>query len=210
MPGEPVPGAPEARRLAAMVSGLNAIVWEGDPQTLEVRWVNDRITEVLGHPVAAWRADPDLWRRVIHPEDRDDAVAEIRRVTGGAGVDVLYDVTGAAAVFGAALGAVARFGRLILLGDTGTPSAQRLTKDVIVNGLSVIGAHDMHGEHPASEQAPWNNVRMGDLFFRYLARGDMRVDDLVSHRFQPERAADAYQLVQSRDPAAMGILFNWR
>src|SRR5215207_780385 len=62
-----------------MVAGLNAVVWERDPETLAVRWVNDRIAEVLGYPVEAWHADPGLWRRVLHPDDRDEAIAAVRR-----------------------------------------------------------------------------------------------------------------------------------
>ncbi len=80
----------------------------------------------------------------------EQAVAQIRADTDGRGVDVVYDVTGAAAVFAPALGALARFGRLVLLGDTGRPSEQRLSADVIVEGLTVVGAHDMHGEFTAT------------------------------------------------------------
>jgi anti-anti-sigma factor len=69
----------EAGRLAAMVAGLNAVVWERDPETLHIRWVSERIEEVLGYPAEAWRSDPDLWRRVLHPADRDQAVAAVRR-----------------------------------------------------------------------------------------------------------------------------------
>ncbi|MBV9282602.1 MAG: zinc-binding alcohol dehydrogenase, partial [Chloroflexi bacterium] len=73
-------------------------------------------------------------------------VAEARdavlRLTDGCGVHVVYDVTGAPRVFPAALGLLRRFGRLVLLGDTGTPGEQHLTGDVITRGLRIIGAHD--------------------------------------------------------------------
>ena len=75
--GAPGSGSDTAR-LAAMVAGLDAVVCELDPETFEVRWANDRIVEVLGYPVAAWRADPDLWVRVLHPDDREEAVATAR------------------------------------------------------------------------------------------------------------------------------------
>ena len=54
-----------------MVAGLNAVVWERDPRTWQIRFVNDRIEELLGHPREEWLADPDLWRRSLHPDDRD-------------------------------------------------------------------------------------------------------------------------------------------
>ncbi|MFD7989447.1 zinc-binding alcohol dehydrogenase [Kitasatospora indigofera] len=137
------------------------------------------------------------------------AAEEIRRRTGGAGADVVYDVTGAAAVFAAAQRAVRKYGRLVLLGDTGTPSAQSLTPELINNGLTVVGAHDMHGEFPADERSPWNNQRMGELFFGYLERGAMSTDALVSHRFPAEQAEAAYRLVRQRPAGLTGLLFDW-
>src|SRR4051794_29033667 len=61
-----------------MVAGLNAIVWERDPDTFAIRWVNDRIVELLGHPLQAWYDDPELWQRTVHPDDRARAVAAVR------------------------------------------------------------------------------------------------------------------------------------
>src|SRR4051794_6101204 len=61
-----------------MVAGLNAIVWERDPHTFAIRWVNDRVVELLGHPLQAWYDDPGLWERMLHPDDRERAVAAVR------------------------------------------------------------------------------------------------------------------------------------
>src|SRR4051812_33298727 len=57
-----------------MVAGLNAIVWERDPRTGEFRFVSDRVHELLGHTPEQWFTDPDLWRRSIHPDDREDVL----------------------------------------------------------------------------------------------------------------------------------------
>src|SRR4051812_44552894 len=77
-----------AARLRAMVAGLNAVVWEQDPVTLRIRFVNDRIEELLGHPVGAWTADPDLWRRTVHADDRERAMAAV-----GEAIEVGQDFT---------------------------------------------------------------------------------------------------------------------
>ena len=73
----------DAARLRGMVAGLNAIVWERDPVTWAIRFVNDRIEEVLGYPAARWRADPDLWFEVLHPDDREPTVAAVQRALAG-------------------------------------------------------------------------------------------------------------------------------
>src|SRR5688500_10663737 len=54
-----------------MVAGLNAVVWERDPVPWRIRYVNERIEELLGHPRESWLADPDLWQRSLHPDDRE-------------------------------------------------------------------------------------------------------------------------------------------
>ena len=82
-----------AARLQAMVSGLNAIVWERDPETWRFKFVNERIQELLGYSVADWLADPQLWQRIIDPEDRDDAVAAVRRgISEGRDFSLTYRV----------------------------------------------------------------------------------------------------------------------
>jgi threonine dehydrogenase-like Zn-dependent dehydrogenase len=135
-----------------------------------------------------------------------DAVAEL---TGGRMADVVYDVTGHPAVFSAALGLVRRFGKLLLLGDTGTPSEQRLTSDVIRKGLSIVGAHDTHPPVLASDHAYWSHTNMATLFFTYLERGQMRVSDLVTHCFQPGAAPEAYRMLTQDRTSAVGVLFDW-
>ncbi|GHO45780.1 zinc-dependent alcohol dehydrogenase [Ktedonospora formicarum] len=139
----------------------------------------------------------------------EQAREEVLKLTQNEGVNVVYDVTGAASVFSQALQLLRPFGRLILLGDTGTPSAQQLTKDVITKGLTIVGAHDMHAELPATDTSYWNNLRQGELFFKYLQRGDMRVNDLITHRYSPLDAPEAYRMLREERAKAMGVLFDW-
>jgi threonine dehydrogenase-like Zn-dependent dehydrogenase len=104
-------------------------------------------------------------------------VAEAREavlhLTEGRGADVVYDVTGAPSVFPEALRLLRRFGRLVLLGDTGTPAEQRLTGDVVTRGLRIVGAHDSNPPAESTDHAYWSHPRMTELFFTYLQRGDM-------------------------------------
>jgi threonine dehydrogenase-like Zn-dependent dehydrogenase len=134
---------------------------------------------------------------------------EVERLTDGRGADVVYDVTGHAAVLSAALPLARRFGKLLLLGDTGSPSEQRLTSDVVTRGVRIIGAHDGNPPATATDHAWWTHANMARLFFTYLERGQMRVSDLVTHRFRPEDAPAAYDLLTRDRASAMGVVFEW-
>ncbi|HEX6552496.1 MAG TPA: zinc-binding dehydrogenase, partial [Ktedonobacteraceae bacterium] len=138
-----------------------------------------------------------------------EAREHILKLTEGAGADVVYDVTGAAPVFSIALTTLRRFGRLLLLGDTGTPSEQRLTGDVVTKGLTIVGAHDSNPPPVSTDHAYWSKHRTVELFFTYLLRGDMRVSGLVTHRFSPLDAAEAYRVLREERLTVMGVLFDW-
>ena len=37
----------------------------------------------------------------------------------------------------------------------------------------------------------------------------MRVSDLVTHRFKPDQAAQAYAMLDKQRETAMGVIFEW-
>ncbi len=137
------------------------------------------------------------------------AEAAVAKITHGRLADVVYDITGNAAVLPTALPLARRFGKVILLGDTGAPSEQRLTGDIIRRGVTLIGAHSTNPPPIASDYAHWTHEHMTELFFTYLERGAMRVEDLITHRYDPRQAAAAYAMLTQDRSQAMGVLFDW-
>lgn len=119
------------------------------------------------------------------------AEQDIAAITQGRLADVVYDVTGNAAVLPTAFPLARRFGKVILLGDTGTPSEQRLTGDIIRRGVTLIGSHSTYPPPAASDYAHWTHANMTKLFFAYLERAEMQVEDLITHRYNPRDAAEA-------------------
>jgi len=136
-----------------------------------------------------------------------DAGPFVKEHTEGQGADVVYDVTGHYAVFPLALKLARDFGKLILLGDTPHPSRQHLTHDVLTRQVNVVGTHN--AKLPAAH-AYWTRPRQILLFLQYIQRGQMRVSDLITHRFQPSDAAEVYAMLQEDRASTMGILFDWR
>ena len=50
---------------------------------------------------------------------------------------------------------------------------------------------------------------MARLFFDYVRRGQMRVSDLITHRFRPQEAAEVYRMLLHDRGATVGVVFDW-
>ncbi len=137
-----------------------------------------------------------------------EAVAEL---TGGEGVGVAYDVTGAPDALAALADLTRDAGTLVLVGDTAWPGRQVLGGTVLRRAQTVVGVHDSDipraaaGRHLRGTFA--ENV---GLFFRLLVQGRMAVADLVTHTFAAADAEAAYKLVAAPDNDAIGVLLDWR
>ena len=71
-----------AHRAAGMFD-RPVIVWEGDAQTFAFSYVSSSAEELLGHPARRWTTEATFWAEtVVHPDDRDDAVAYCALATG--------------------------------------------------------------------------------------------------------------------------------
>ena len=116
---------------------------------------------------------------------------------------LIVDTTGNPAVFAEALGLAARYGKLVLLGDTGYPSRQCLTSDVMTKGLTIVATHDHQ------DRGGWTQRRIDELFFKLALDGSFRLDGLITHEFRPDACREAYSLVTQRREDVVGVLFDW-
>lgn len=72
-----------AARAETMFDGEAIIVWEGDAQTFQFSFVSGSAAGLLGHPVERWTSEATFWAdTVVHPEDRDEAIAYCALATG--------------------------------------------------------------------------------------------------------------------------------
>jgi len=67
------------QRYRELVEGLAAIVWEADPNTWQFTFVSPQAEEILGYPISRWLTERDFWVKLIHPDDRQHAVAACRQ-----------------------------------------------------------------------------------------------------------------------------------
>ena len=75
---------PDAYRM--LVEGVPAILYIDRPDELSTNlYTSPQIESLLGYPLHEWMADPELWKAVIHPDDRERVLAanEASNRTGG-------------------------------------------------------------------------------------------------------------------------------
>ena len=86
----------ELKRLRSLISDLDAIVWEADPETYRFSFVSERASEILGYTPGEWLRDPEFWGDHIHPDDRAATIERCRAaVAVGHDYDVEYRFIGA-------------------------------------------------------------------------------------------------------------------
>ena len=139
----------------------------------------------------------------IFNSDIAECLDEIQTLNDGAGPSIVLDVTGNPAVLKHALAAAAQFGKVILLGDTGYPSKQRLSSDVMMKGLTILATHESH------DRGGWTQRRIDHLFFQEVLSGRFDLSGLITHEFLPSDCKQAYALANEQTEQVMGILFDW-
>ncbi|MCP1311794.1 zinc-binding dehydrogenase [Paenibacillus tyrfis] len=94
--------------------------------------------------------------------DAAKAKGEISKKTNGKMLDVVFDITGHPVVLAQATQLVNKFGRVILLGDTATPTAQGMGSNVVSNSVAIL---DIHG---TMNYKGWDHPDMAALYLSYI------------------------------------------
>jgi PAS domain S-box-containing protein len=64
----------------ALVEQIPAVVYvDADDESSSALYMSPQVEELLGYTQEEWLEDPDLWIRLLHPEDRERALAEANR-----------------------------------------------------------------------------------------------------------------------------------
>ncbi|TMB57691.1 MAG: EAL domain-containing protein [Chloroflexi bacterium] len=109
-------------RYRELVEGLPGIVYLDRPGAL-AKYISPQVEPLLGYSVDEWLADPDLWVKLLHPDDRERAVAEL--AAGEASGER----------FMSEYRLVARDGRVVWIRDEATPTRDQ--QGVLVHGVMI-------------------------------------------------------------------------
>lgn len=132
---------------------------------------------------------------------------EVKALTGGRGVDVVFDPVGGP-VFDACLRCCAQFGRMVIIGFAQgeiqqVPANLLLVKNIALHGF-YYGAHVGWGLADEREARATKVRAMMQTLFDWTASG--RLSPCVSHRYPLERYREAMQAVHSRESRGKVVL----
>ena len=133
----------------------------------------------------------------------EDLRARVKDLTGGRGVDVVYDPVGGD-LFDAALRSTAWEGRLVIIGFAGGKVPQIPANLLLVKNLSAVGFY--WGSYRAKDPA---RVRASfETLFGWVAAGKLKPH--ISETFPLEQAAQAIRVLQSRKATGKVVLTTGR
>jgi threonine dehydrogenase-like Zn-dependent dehydrogenase len=112
-----------------------------------------------------------------------DNVAEVKKLTGGFGVERAVDCSAHAAARATAIRATRKWGRIVFIGEGGTVEIHP-SPDMI---------HDQKTVYGSWVTSTW---LMEELVER-LVRWNLHPADIITHRFPLQRAGEAYSLMAS-------------
>ncbi|MFN9152152.1 MAG: NADPH:quinone oxidoreductase family protein [bacterium] len=124
---------------------------------------------------------------------------EVKKLTGGRGVDVVFDPVGGP-VFDACLRSCAQYGRMLIIGFAQgqiqqVPANLLLVKNIVLHGF-YFGAHAGWGlADERAQRAPKVQAMMDELF-AWTVKG--RLKPHVSHAYPMERYREAMAALQAR------------
>jgi 2-desacetyl-2-hydroxyethyl bacteriochlorophyllide A dehydrogenase len=137
-----------------------------------------------------------------------DVPAELTRLTGGQGPEIVVEATGSPAVVPLALQVVAKGGRVVLLGSTRGRVELDLYSQIHRKGVKLIGAHESVQDLdlvPAS----WPKARNLEMLAGLLASGELRASGLITHTIAPDNALDIYDTLAARPEHYLGVVIDW-
>jgi threonine dehydrogenase-like Zn-dependent dehydrogenase len=127
-------------------------------------------------------------------ESGPDNVADVRKMTGGRGVERAVDCSGNALARSTAIRCTGRWGRIVLLGEGG--------------GLELEPSPDLlHDQKTVFGSWVTSTWLMEELVERLVA-WDLHPSDLITDRFALQRAGDAYGLMASGKCGKVAVCFD--
>ena len=144
--------------------------------------------------------------------DADEAQAQIQEITNGDLGNITVDAVGHSGVVMQALRATASHGQIIILGTPRVSVPGDLTdllSDTHLRWITIRGALEwcvpMYPDI-GNRTSQWSKQQ---TIFDWMARGQLQVEPLISHRLKPEQIKQAYEGLLNEPNVYTGVVLDW-
>jgi 2-desacetyl-2-hydroxyethyl bacteriochlorophyllide A dehydrogenase len=140
---------------------------------------------------------------------RDDLVAEIGRLTGGRGAELVFDATRTPKTLPTMMKVAANGGKVLMVGSAmGTVELDAFT-ELQLKELSIVGCFQPAAPLEPHHFLPWTQRRNRETFMRLTATGQVRLDHLITHRAPFREAPAIYEMIRRGGHDWLGVLFTY-
>ncbi|HUS80324.1 MAG TPA: zinc-binding dehydrogenase [Armatimonadota bacterium] len=138
-----------------------------------------------------------------------DILDRVSTATRGRMADCVFEVTGVADLIPREMDLLRRQGRIVILSSPRGKTEFDFHDYCNSPSLTIIGAHN--GSHPQFETPynPWTPHRNVELLFDLIAGGEVRLAELITHRFHWQDAPAAYEMLMADRGEAGAVVLDW-
>lgn len=140
---------------------------------------------------------------------QEDAVEAIFAATGGRGAPAILEATGNAQVIPQALKMAANGGRIVLTGALEEEVSISFHAEFIRRELSLLAAFQPFCPVKDNIYWRWTQQENRRLALEMLAAGELRVAEMLTHRFPADKAPKVYERIKAADRDMLGVLLQW-
>ena len=142
----------------------------------------------------------------------DAAQAEIQEISGGEFGNITVDAVGHSSVVMQALRATANHGQLIILGSPRVSVHGDLTdllSETHLRWITIRGALEWCVPMYPDIGNRTSQFGKQQTIFDWMARGQLQVEPLISHRLKPEQIKQAYDGLLNEPDVYTGVVLDW-
>ena len=144
--------------------------------------------------------------------DADETQAQIQEITGGELGNITVDAVGHSSVVMQALRATANHGQLIILGSPRVSVQGDLTdllSETHLRWITIRGALEWCVPMYPDIGNRTSQFGKQQTIFDWMARGQLHVEPLISHRLKPEQIKQAYDGLLNEPNVYTGVVLDW-
>src|SRR5262245_52082699 len=170
---------------------------------------------VVGIDGVKMRRDAALAAGADHVLDPSagDARAELERLLGRRGAEIVADATGVPDAVPAAMALACDGGQVVVVGSPrGRAKEVNFYDDLHRRYLEVTGAHGNMLFEPAHTRlaGAWDIDKAQNWLLAAMAGGRLKLDGLVTHRIAPAELGAAYEGLLKKKEEYLGVVVRWK